>query len=83
MEGTRFLDVSSTDGPQGNGRTIAGRLRIWRLGVRVPRGAPLQQVRALWRGKDIVRLTVRSTVFQILEITLVSRLRRVTSRRVV
>ncbi len=39
-ESTSFWDVSSTDGPQVNGRTIGGGLRIWRLGVRVPRGAP-------------------------------------------
>jgi hypothetical protein len=26
---------------QANRRTISGRLRIWRLGVRIPRGAPL------------------------------------------
>jgi hypothetical protein len=28
-ESTRFWDVSSTDGPRGNGRTISGGLRIW------------------------------------------------------
>ena len=38
---TRFWDVSSTGGPQATRRTISGRLRIWRLGVRVPRGALL------------------------------------------
>jgi hypothetical protein len=36
---TRFWDVSSTDGRQATGRTIGGGLRIWRLGVRIPRGA--------------------------------------------
>ena len=37
---TRLWDVSGTGGPQGTRRTISGSLRIWRLGVRVPRGAP-------------------------------------------
>src|SRR6266567_5593932 len=38
---TRFWDVSSTGGPQTTRRTIPDRLRIWRLGVRIPRGALL------------------------------------------
>src|SRR6266545_1908085 len=38
---TRFLDVSSTYTPRTTRRMIGGGLRIWRLGVRIPRGAHL------------------------------------------
>jgi hypothetical protein len=37
--------VSCTDGAEASGRMITAGLRIWRLGVRVPRGAPFPQVR--------------------------------------
>ncbi len=54
-------DDSAPGGPQTTGRTISGGLRIWRLGVRIPRGALLTSGFPV-RARQLVALRARSNL---------------------